>query len=512
MTCRATIQARPASKKHLIVQNKLLQRKHTGVGQHMLGRQSAIPFIQPKLTVGQPNDKYEQEADRVAEQVMRMPAPESVGTQVQRTPLPKIQRACSACEKEKKLQAKEIPGSTPEVTPAVASRIQSLQGGGQPLPTSTRNFFEPRFGQDFSRVRVHVDAQSTQALNAKAYTIGKNIIFNTKQYAPDTTSGRYLLAHELTHTVQQSDNSSINKQSSIQRQLGGNQRNLTNPRFAGNKQLESALDNQIIISVGFCGDAVRLIQEALLDLGFELPKFGADCDFGSETQKAVAEFQSLHGAFPDGQVGTHTMELLDKEAPLGPPPIAKCPPCQPTYKKQFECNTHQDCVDKGLGNFCTDQKKCEQRFGPDEIKGKDKCQGRAECDPTLPDIFNIAACGGSRTKIPECMPIPGLDPSCGVCGGKQQQKDCNDKAKNKLEEKVQACKDEELDTLLTECPIEFAECSVYFVRANPRFIECLSLEGCPMGGPSREKDACEQEAYAEYFRELDECRQKATER
>ncbi|MEM9006467.1 MAG: DUF4157 domain-containing protein [Cyanobacteria bacterium P01_F01_bin.86] len=164
-----------------------------------------LPVVQTKLTVGQPNDKYEQEADRVAEQVMRMPAPDSVGAHIQRAPFTKIQRACSACEDKKKLQAKEISGSTPEVTPAVASRIQSLQGGGQPLSAATRNFFEPRFGQDFSNVRVQTDSISTGELNARAYTIGHNIVFGQGQYAPRTNVGKQLIAHELAHVVQQKD-------------------------------------------------------------------------------------------------------------------------------------------------------------------------------------------------------------------------------------------------------------------------------------------------------------------
>ena len=235
MTRKASVYPRPTATSHPIVRNNRLQRKHNVSGQSLSGRETAmqfadrmalgldqdfsqlpvrstpLPIIQTKLTVGQPNDKYEQEADRVAEQVMRMPAPESVGTQIQRTPLPHIQRACSACEEEKKLQTKEIIGSTPEVTPAVASRIQSLQGRGQPLSATTRNFFEPRFERDFSHVRVHTDSTSTRELNARAYTFGHNIVFGTGEYSPQTNVGKKLLAHELTHTIQQS-NAQIHRQ------------------------------------------------------------------------------------------------------------------------------------------------------------------------------------------------------------------------------------------------------------------------------------------------------------
>ncbi len=104
------------------------------------------------------------------------------------------------------LQAQMGGGQTPEVAPGLASRIRSLQSGGQPLPHPARAFFEPRFGADFSRVRVHTNAEaaaSAKALNAKAYTLGQNVVFGAGQYQPGTRQGRRLLAHELTHTLHQ---------------------------------------------------------------------------------------------------------------------------------------------------------------------------------------------------------------------------------------------------------------------------------------------------------------------
>jgi hypothetical protein len=96
---------------------------------------------------------------------------------------------------------------TPEVTPSVESHINTLDGRGRALPDSVRNYFEPRFGQDFGDVRIHTDAasrESAQAVDAAAYTVGRNIVLGEGQYAPETTSGKRLLAHELTHVVQQS--------------------------------------------------------------------------------------------------------------------------------------------------------------------------------------------------------------------------------------------------------------------------------------------------------------------
>jgi outer membrane protein OmpA-like peptidoglycan-associated protein len=207
---------------------------------HKMGNQAAQRLlregvVQAKLTVNQPGDRFEQEADRVAEAVMCMPDPsnaENVGSFGSGS-IPAVQRICSECEEElnqsssgiqrmcsrhgeesnsddddeeRNIQAKEVPGRTPEVTPTVQAQIERARDGGQPLAESARAFFEPRFGRDFSNVRVHTDAQaaeSAQQMQALAYTMGRDIVFGKGQYAPETTEGRWLLAHELVHTVQQ---------------------------------------------------------------------------------------------------------------------------------------------------------------------------------------------------------------------------------------------------------------------------------------------------------------------
>jgi hypothetical protein len=134
---------------------------------------AAPPLLQPKLTLNHPGDCYEQEADQIAEAVMRMPEP-----------LPQRE--------------------SPAVTPALANQITALHGGGAPLPAGERAFFEPRFGYDFSSVRVHTGAQAeatAQAAQARAFTVGRDVVFGVGQYAPGTGAGRRLLGHELTHVV-----------------------------------------------------------------------------------------------------------------------------------------------------------------------------------------------------------------------------------------------------------------------------------------------------------------------
>jgi hypothetical protein len=122
---------------------------------------------------------------------------------------PLVQRLVEEEEKEEELlQTKSDTGRIPEVTPGFASRIQSIRGGGRPLPHSERAFFEPRFGQDFSGVRIHTDrqvAEAARAVNSRAFTTGRDVVFGAGQYAPGTTEGRKLLGHELTHVVQQTN-------------------------------------------------------------------------------------------------------------------------------------------------------------------------------------------------------------------------------------------------------------------------------------------------------------------
>ena len=106
------------------------------------------------------------------------------------------------------MQRKEKGGEETTADNNLENYVGSLNGGGQSLPNEVRNFYEPRFGYDFSNVKMHTDnvaAKSAQSINALAFTSGNNIVFNNGQYSPDTDSGKRLLGHELTHVVQQGD-------------------------------------------------------------------------------------------------------------------------------------------------------------------------------------------------------------------------------------------------------------------------------------------------------------------
>jgi len=221
--------------------------------------------VQPKLTIGQPNDKYEKEADAVADKVVQRLAMPDVLTkketgvqarslastispliqrkcasceqeeklqkkeeedlvqkprlEVRRKPIfesnaeppddrNSIQRKCAECEKEEKLQKKQNSSDSPKVSLGIESSLNSSKGGGTSIPAATKAQLENSFGADFSQVRLHRDSSAVQmnnVLGAQAFTHGNDIYFNSGKYNAETSEGKHLLAHELTHVVQQSN-------------------------------------------------------------------------------------------------------------------------------------------------------------------------------------------------------------------------------------------------------------------------------------------------------------------
>lgn len=203
--------------------------------------------IQMKLTIGAPNDQYEQEADRVADQVLSLPdaaVPQPIQREsdadmddddLQMKPIDTIQRegleeeelsmkpidtiqregleeeelamkplenAIQRADEEDELQMKPNPAQAGPAVPALETQLNQHQGKGSPLPNEVRSFMEPRFGADFSQVKVHTGAESVQmnqALSAQAFTHKQDIYFG----AGKSPQNDALTAHELTHVIQQ---------------------------------------------------------------------------------------------------------------------------------------------------------------------------------------------------------------------------------------------------------------------------------------------------------------------
>lgn len=255
--------------------------------------------VQTKLSIGQPNDKYEQEADSMADKVaQRLAVPgnttqKETGIQakllvntitpliqtkcasceneeklqkkeegnedelkkLQRKPIfesnaehpndeTNVQRKCTACEKEEALQKKSGLPDAPTSSSIIESSINASKGSGSPIPNETKAQMEDSFGADFSSVRLHTDSSAVQMskdLNAQAFTHGNDIYFNAGKYDTSSNGGKHLLAHELTHTVQQGE--------------------------AGNKSKTVAKKNNKIIQRNIFGDAWDAVTDTVSDIG-----------------------------------------------------------------------------------------------------------------------------------------------------------------------------------------------------------------------------------------------------
>lgn len=165
----------------------------------MIGRNSATPPVQAKMQVGASNDRYEQEANRVARQVVgQLHGARPISAQPATA---SVQRARSGSYQGGAF------AQGGELSPQIAGQLQGARGGGQPLAAPVRSAMEQAFGADFSRVRVHQSQKAdtlNRAISARAFTSGQDLFFRKGEYDPSSLAGQGLLAHELTHVVQQS--------------------------------------------------------------------------------------------------------------------------------------------------------------------------------------------------------------------------------------------------------------------------------------------------------------------
>jgi hypothetical protein len=207
---------------------------HAGSGAVKLQR---APAGAGRLSVGAPGDRYEQEAEQVAERVLRTPEPAPSARLRTQKNTPQINPPGGASTKHVQrdmmrspyspdegtdstnqgqgqskdqdqgtVQTQEQPGQTPQLTREFENQVGALQGGGQPLAGPVRTSMESRFGHDFSRLHIHTDqtaAGLAASINARAFTLGRDVVFGAGQYAPQSEAGQRLIAHELTHSIQQ---------------------------------------------------------------------------------------------------------------------------------------------------------------------------------------------------------------------------------------------------------------------------------------------------------------------
>jgi len=246
------------------------------------------------------NDPFEYEADRIADQVMAPPTHRAVGGG-----LPRIQRYAS-----------QATDSARTAAPASVDRV--LASPGRPLEPSLRQDMEHRFGSDFSRVRVHSGAvaeQSARDVNAYAYTVGPDIVFGAGRLAPQTQARDRLLAHELTHVIQQTGGApgpGVSSPTGLQCDAASpDDVKQASPRFEGDARLESISAGVTELASGASGLTVAKLQQALVDLGY-MTAANVTRTFDPATKAALIKFQQDKLIVQSGKLDSATMKEFHK--------------------------------------------------------------------------------------------------------------------------------------------------------------------------------------------------------
>jgi hypothetical protein len=281
-----------------------LQRTIGNKGVERLIRSSVL---QAKLRIGQPGDEYEQEAERVADQVMRMPEQEaeSRGTSYIQRMSSKWEEGVSkrqpVKEEDEELQAKATSGRTSEVSHNLEIQIQSLKGCGQPLSENSRAFFEPRFGIDLSHVRVHTGSDAIQMnrdVGAQAFTHGSDIYFGPepsvqRTCAPCAVGAVWGLSTASVQTLQ---------------------RDLATPPPAVPAAAQPDLTPaQIQAAISFNRARYNNTNTRLIQILLGGPVTGV---WTEENIEAIAATQEEYGLQKDGKVGFATFRFLNREQRL----------------------------------------------------------------------------------------------------------------------------------------------------------------------------------------------------
>jgi len=255
-------------------------------------RLASSRVLQAQLAVRPPHDAFEREAERVAATVTRggltVDAPDETemigGLTIQR----------------------DSAGHVPAAPPAVERAVDGLRGGGRPLDAGVRRDFESRLGHDFGRVRVHTDeraAGAAQALSADAFAVGADIVFAPGRYSPSSTVGRRLLAHELTHVVQQSAAGPLAP--AVQRDLAVEPPSPTAvaPVLTPAELAEAVRFNRFRFKDPW---TIRIVRDVLC-----LAPVPALAD--EDLARAIAEWQAQHDLAPDGKAGAETTATIVAE-------------------------------------------------------------------------------------------------------------------------------------------------------------------------------------------------------
>ncbi|GAA6184697.1 DUF4157 domain-containing protein [Aliiglaciecola sp. NS0011-25] len=285
--------------------------------EHCEQQQEETLTLQTKLTVGPANDAYEQEADAIANQVMS-------GNRGKVSYISRLQSPRASAKTENSTLNSNTAHNGNQQPSHLSSYVNGLNGRGNPLSTAENRFFSSRFNRSFDGVRIHTNSEANQAakgIKAKAFTYANHIVFNQGAYQANQPNSMHLLAHELTHVVQQSKGGSSGYSHSVQRKPSEQNSPLVvlnNPRFANDPQLTKIANGQIEAlssqQNGIHG-AVSKVQRALDDMGFDLPLHRVDGSYGDETRLAISQFRSRYLSDDLDKCDKDAIILLDQVAP-----------------------------------------------------------------------------------------------------------------------------------------------------------------------------------------------------
>jgi hypothetical protein len=334
-------------------------------------------------------------------------------------PLQQVQRVAGNAAAVRLLRSSTSPSSSPRPSsdPALDSYVNGAHGSGRPLSASERGYFEPRFGADFGRVRLHADRRAAGAaaeIGARAFTYGANIHFAGGQFAPGTAAGDRLLAHELTHVVQQGAHASGTPGTTVQRSIGDGH-DLESPRFKGDPDLEGCFDDEVRLTLGDKGKpgtrkvnngtGVQKVQDALVELGRLKAEF-ATGEYNQQTWDAVRKLKKDEalGFETIGDVGPGTMAFLDKR--FKPSPSPTCPPCPSDDPRPAGCLACPEIPKPGPRTPC--ERDCDSNFT--------ECLRRSEnpLNCIAQRSFCLPQCLGAKSKFEVCARL--LQPPVEVSG------------------------------------------------------------------------------------------------
>jgi hypothetical protein len=262
---------------------------------------AAAYAVQGSFRVGKPGDSFEQEAEEVSSEVMAMPE-----GQVSRQPE----------EEEEKIQKQELPEEEDNVQASamgndlrtdgawLEQQVGSTRGQGDILPESTRSFMESRMGADFNQVRIHTDdaaVSMNRSLQARAFTSGRDIYFNKGYYQPETPAGKHLIAHELTHVMQQGGASSPQVQGDFA---------LEPPERAEGDEFVRLTAVQVRSAIWYNQTRYDRRNTMLIQDLVGTEQTGT---WNEDTVQAVAMMQWEYGLTADGKVGSDTFQHLNRE-------------------------------------------------------------------------------------------------------------------------------------------------------------------------------------------------------